>query len=115
MFGLKKIIQLIDEEGIENRWIRHKKMSEYSVNWAKNHGQTLFPEKGSNSFTLTCIKNIREWNVNKIYSMLLDDGFRMDRGYGSLRGKVFRIPHMGNIYMDDLKEYLNIMDSIICQ
>ena len=36
----------------------------------------------------------------------------MDRGYGKLRGKAFRIPHMGNIMMDDLKEYLNIFDEV---
>ena len=34
-------------------------------------------------------------------------GFRMDRGYGKLRGDAFRIAHMGNIMMDDLKEYYN--------
>ena len=39
----------------------------------------------------------------------------MDRGYGSLRGKVFRIPHMGNIYMEDLKNYLNNFDEVLCQ
>ena len=39
----------------------------------------------------------------------------MDRGYGHLKGKVFRIPHMGNVYMKDLKEYLNQIDEILCQ
>ena len=39
----------------------------------------------------------------------------MDRGYGALRGKVFRIPHMGNIYIEDLKEYLNVFDEVLCQ
>ena len=34
----------------------------------------------------------------------------MDRGYGKFRYKTFRIPHMGNIYLDDLKEYLNIFE-----
>ena len=37
---------------------------------------------------------------------LLEKGYRMDRGYGSLRGKVFRISHMGNIFPKDLNEYL---------
>ena len=26
----------------------------------------------------------------------------MDRGYGNLRGKAFRIAHLGNIYQSDL-------------
>ena len=39
----------------------------------------------------------------------------MDRGYGNLKGKVFRIPHMGNIYMNDLKDYLEQIDEVLCQ
>jgi len=114
MFGLKKILEKIEEEGIENRWTRHKDMADYTQKWAKNHEQDLFPEDGCESFTLTCIKNIKKWNVNEMSNILLDKGFRMDRGYGNLRGKVFRIPHMGNIYMDDLVEYLNVIDEVIC-
>ena len=37
----------------------------------------------------------------------------MDRGYGKLRGKAFRIPHMGNIYMKDLVEYLTELEKEI--
>ena len=39
----------------------------------------------------------------------------MDKGYGKYKGKAFRIPHMGNIYMNDLEEYLNNIDEILCQ
>ena len=39
----------------------------------------------------------------------------MDRGYVMFRFKTFRIPHMGNIYMDDLKEYLKVFESVICR
>ena len=36
----------------------------------------------------------------------------MDRGYGKLRGKAFRIAHMGNVFRSDLEEYLNNFDLI---
>ena len=115
MFALRKVLDKINDEGLDNRWQRHKDMALFSQKWALNHGQELFPEKGCESFTLTCIKNVKKWDINNIYERLLLKGFRMDRGYGSLKGKVFRIPHMGNVYMDDLEEYLSIMDEIICQ
>ena len=115
MFALKKILEIIDNEGLENRWFRHKKMSKIAINWAKSHGQKNFPESGCNSYTLSCIKNVREWDINKIYELLLDKGFRMDRGYGNLKGQVFRIPHMGNIYEDDLRQYLNEIDDTLCK
>ncbi len=113
LFGLQKVLNIIDDEGLENRWKRHKDCAEYAQNWALNHGQELFPQKGCESETLTCIKNIREWDINSINDKLLSRGYRMDRGYGNLRGKAFRIAHMGNVYMDDLVDYLQNFDEVL--
>ena len=115
MFGLKKALENISKEGIDNRWDRHVKMAKFTQQWAIDHGQSMFPEKGCESYTLTCISNDQAWDINKINELLLERGFRMDRGYGKLRGDVFRVPHMGNIYMNDLLEYLKNMDEVLCQ
>ena len=61
------------------------------------------------------IENVKKWDIFKIYDILLEKNYRMDRGYGNLKGKVFRIPHMGNIYMNDLKDYLEQIDEVLCQ
>ena len=37
----------------------------------------------------------------------------MDRGYGHLKGKTFRIAHMGNIYKSDLNKYLIEFDKVL--
>ena len=39
----------------------------------------------------------------------------MDRGYGVLRCKAFRVAHMGNIYIDDLIEYLEVIDKLLLE
>ena len=44
---------------------------------------------------------------------LLNLGYRMDRGYGHLKGHAFRIAHMGNIYKTDLMEYLDDFDKVL--
>ena len=115
MFGLKYVINKIKSEGIENRWRRHVEMAEYTRNWALSHGQKFFTKENALSNTLTCIDNIKKWNINKINEELLKNGYRMDRGYGKFKGKTFRVPHMGNIYMEDLKDYLNKIDEILCR
>lgn len=114
IYGLKKVLDLIEIEGLENRWKRHKNMSQYTREWISGHNQELFTESDAVSYTLTCVKNIQNWDIEKINEKLLVKGFRMDRGYGKFRYKTFRIPHMGNVYMKDLKEYLNIFESVIC-
>ena len=113
LFGLKHILTLIDKEGLDQRWERHVKMRDYTIAWAQERGQELFAEDGCRSHTITCIKNVQEWDIDKIYNNLLLKGFRMDRGYGKLRGKAFRIPHMGNVYMEDLIEYLSAFEKEI--
>ena len=113
MYGMKKVLELIDEEGLENRWKRHIEMSKYARDWVYSHNQNLFTKNDAISCTLTCVRNVQEWDIEKISQGLLDNGYRMDRGYGKFRYKTFRIPHMGNIYLDDLKEYLNIFQNLI--
>ena len=106
LFGLQKVLRLIKKEGLENRWRRHKEMARFTREWAISKGQSLYAEKGFESETVTSIRNDMNWDINKLNDLLLLKGFRMDRGYGSLRGKVFRISHMGNIFMEDLEEYI---------
>ena len=113
LFGLREVLNIIKEEGIDNRWKRHQEMRDYIIDWAKSNGQDLFSEEGCRSYTITCIENIQNWDINKIYNKLLDRGYRMDRGYGNLKGKAFRIPHMGNIYMEDLKEYIAEFEKVM--
>ena len=115
LFGLEYILNKIKIEGLENRWNRHIEMANYAREWAKNHNQSLFPESGCESYTLTCIKNDQNWDINTLNEKLLDKGFRMDRGYGPLRCKAFRVAHMGNIYIDDLIEYLAVIDELLLE
>ncbi len=113
MFGLQYVLKEIFKEGLEQRWKRHIDNAKYTRNWALDHGQSLFPEKGFESETITCIQNDMNWDIEKINKFLLERSFRMDRGYGKLRGKAFRIAHMGNVKELDLKEYLNVFDEVL--
>lgn len=115
LFGLKATIEKIENEGLENRWERHIECGKYTREWAINHGQQFFPEKSCLSPTITCIQNDQKWDINAINDKLLGKGYRMDRGYGKLRGQTFRIAHMGNVYLDDLKDYLAQFDNVLTE
>ena len=53
--------------------------------------------------------------INAINEKLLKRGYRMDCGYGKLRGKAFRIAHMGNVYLEDLKDYLSNFNQVLTE
>ena len=45
LFGFKKVLDIIFEEGLEIRWQRHKEMAKLVRNWALSMGQSLYAEK----------------------------------------------------------------------
>ena len=113
MFGMRYVLEQIEKEGLDERWDRHIQMADTARGWALNHGQSLFPESGCESNTITCIRNDQEWDINAINDRLLERGYRMDRGYGKLRYRAFRVAHMGNVTPGLLSEYLSVFDEVL--
>ena len=88
-------------EGLDNRYARHLKTNKMVHDWAAKHGFTLFPEKGFESVTLTCVNNGakpggRTVDVAKLQKLVKDRGFLIDGGYGKIKGTTFRISNMGD-------------------
>src|SRR5439155_20557262 len=88
-------------EGLDARFARHQKLAEMTRSWASGHGFTLFPEKGYESVTLTCVNNGarpggRVIDVAKFQKLVKDQGFLIDGGYGKIKGTTFRISNMGD-------------------
>ena len=55
IYGMKKVLEIISEEGLENRWLRHTEMAKHTREWALKHGQKLFTSSDAISNTITCI------------------------------------------------------------
>jgi aspartate aminotransferase-like enzyme len=101
------------KEGMENVWNRHEQMAEFVRAWAKEKFD-LFCEEKFASNTLTAIKNTRGINVAEtINSIQKKHNTIFGNGYGKLKEETFRIAHMGDITIDDLKELLGWIDEEI--
>jgi aspartate aminotransferase-like enzyme len=100
-------------EGMENVWARHKEMGEFVRSWAKEKFE-LFCDQKYASNTLTTIKNSRGINVAEtINSIQEKHNTIFGNGYGKLKEKAFRIAHMGDITLDEVKELLGWIDEEI--
>jgi len=62
---------------------------------------------------LTAIRNTRGINVAALNEELGRRGAAISNGYGKLKEKTFRIAHMGDIQLSDIKELLSQIDEII--
>ncbi len=108
-YQCKKIVA----EGMENVWQRHKQMGEFVRAWAKDKFDLFCNEKYASN-TLTAVKNTRGINVAETINAIQEKHNTIfGNGYGKLKEETFRIAHMGDITLDDLKELLGWIDEEI--
>ncbi len=112
MFALNYQLDRILAEGLENRYARHKAMAEYTRAWAKKHF-ALYPEEKYASQTLTTITNTRNISVKALNDALGKEGMQISNGYGDLKEKTFRIAHMGELTMEDIKQVTAAIERIL--
>lgn len=112
MFALDYQLDRILEEGLENRYARHLEMAEYVRAWARKYFE-IFPDERYMSNTLTTIKNTRGISVADLNSALGARGFMISNGYGDLKEKTFRIAHMADCTLAEVKELINNINDIL--
>ena len=112
MFALDYQLDKILEEGLDNRFRRHQEMAELVRNWGRQYFE-LFADERYLSNTLTNMKNTRGIDVADLNKKLGERGFQISNGYGKLKDKTFRIAHMAECTMDDLKELLENINDIL--
>jgi len=112
MFALDYQLNLIMEEGLDNRFKRHLEMAEYTRAWAKKNFE-LFPSEEYASVTLTTVKNTMGISVKDLNAELGKRGFAISNGYGSLKEKTFRIAHMADLTLDDVKDLLFTIEDVL--
>jgi len=85
--------------------------------WSKFNRQrhfALFPPQQYASNTLAAVRNTRGINVAETISVIQQKHNTIfGNGYGKLKEQTFRIAHMGDITIDDLKELLARIDEEI--
>ena len=115
VYALASKLEDIFAEGLDPRFERHTKLSQLTRDWASGHGFTLFPEKGYESNTLTCVNNGakpggRVVDVAKLQNLVKDRGFLIDGGYGKTKGKTFRISNMGDETEQSMGQLYSALD-----
>ena len=112
MFALDYQLDKILKEGLENRFTRHAQMADYVRGWAKEKF-ALFAQEEFASNTVTCVKNTREISVGDLNRALGEKGYMISNGYGKLKEKTFRIAHMAEATLAEIRELLSLIDEIL--
>ena len=103
IYAMKEALEIIQEEGLENRVARHHQAAAATRDAVKALGLELFPDEAVSSATVTAVKipegvsddDIRGTMLNKYYVQLAG-------GQDHLKGNIIRIGHMGVISYKEL-------------
>ncbi|WP_457644218.1 pyridoxal-phosphate-dependent aminotransferase family protein [Persephonella sp.] len=93
IIALNESLKLILEEGLDNLEERHRIMAEATRKAVKEIGLKLLSESPSNS--ATGVYSPAGIDADQLRKELLKLGFRVAGGQDHLKGKIFRIAHMG--------------------
>ena len=87
-------------------------MAKIVRDWAEKNFE-LYSDKNHLSNTVTNVKNTKNIDVSALNKALGERGFQISNGYGSLKDKTFRIAHMADITVDEVKELLDNINDIL--
>ena len=110
--ALNKQMDDILAAGLDKRWSRHLEMAAFTQDWARRHF-ALYSDERYLSPTVTNVKNTRSISVVDLSKELGKRGAMISNGYGDLKEKCFRIAHMGDLTMDDMKWLTGEIEDIL--
>jgi alanine-glyoxylate transaminase/serine-glyoxylate transaminase/serine-pyruvate transaminase len=102
-YGLREALRMLDEEGLDNVFARHHRLAEATRHavraWRGNDGPEIFAlEPGARSNTITAVQMPEGCDADRLRQLCLDK-FNLSLGGGldRLKGRVFRIGHLGDL------------------
>jgi len=112
--GLNKILKLIDNWGGKEKYFdlyteRNRRIRE----GIQKLGLTLFPKKGYESPTVTCINAPSNVSGVEIYKKMREKGFELAKGYGIVKNTTFRIGNMGYIEFEEIESMLEALGEVL--
>ncbi|ODS34939.1 MAG: hypothetical protein A7316_04720 [Candidatus Altiarchaeales archaeon WOR_SM1_86-2] len=113
MFALSKTLDIIGEEGRENRFATHRKVSARVREGVKELGFEIFTDERYLSPTLSCVSVPGEIDLPDMMSGMRKRGFILASGYGRIKDSTFRVGNMGNVTMDDVDEMLENLAEVV--
>ena len=113
--ALNEALKMMKQDGLENIFLRHKKMAEATRQAMKALGLELFAPSAS-SDVVTAVKVPLGIDGEKLVKTMRDTyGVTIAGGQSELKGKVFRIAHMGFIEEFDIILGISCLEKVLKQ
>lgn len=110
LFGLQQVLVLLEEEGLENVYARHRLMMDMTRAAFKAHGIPLLTDDEAASPTVTAVKPV-DFDP-EVFRKVMKTEFALELAGGQqqLAKKIFRIGHMGYCSPADMLQAIAAME-----
>lgn len=116
IYGLRHQLDVIFEEGVENRFARHEKLNDMVHDWVRANGFEFFAPEGFRSKSLTCLANNKGIDVAKLGQIMREEhSLAIDGGYGKIKGTTFRLSNMGDETEETIGNLLTALDDSLAK
>ena len=102
-YGLREALRMLEEEGLDNVFARHHRLAEATRRavraWRQNDGPEIFAiDPGAQSDTVTAVLVPDGCDADQMRQICLDRfNVSLGGGLGKLKGRLFRIGHLGDL------------------
>lgn len=112
VIGLKKALEIINKRGIDSVIAGHKKLALATREACRAMGLELFSK--APSFAVTAVKSPQGIDADLIIKLLKTEfGVTFAGGQGHLKGKIFRLAHMGGIDEEHTVESIKALEEAL--
>ena len=112
--GLNRILKLIESWGGKEKYFElYRERNRRIRDGIQKLGLTLFPKKGYESPTVTCVNAPKNVSGIEIYERMRQKGFELAKGYGAVKNTTFRIGNMGYIEFEDIELMLKALGEVL--
>lgn len=115
LFALDMQLDDMLAEGMEARFARHLAMRDRTIEFVQGHGMELYGDLAYASPTVTNLRNNKNIDIPALNAFLRTRNMIISNGYGPLKGKAFRIAHMGDLQLADMEELFAAMDDYLAE
>ncbi len=113
VMGLRESLRLILAEGLQNVFVRHERLARATRAGVQAIGLTLFADRPGAA--CTAVKVPEGIDGGAIVKGFRKRGITIAGGQGSMRGKIFRIAHMGYVDTFDILTALGALEFVLSE
>ncbi len=114
MYALACSLEIMAEEGLPNIFARHKRVGQKARQGAKSLGLSLFAVESHASDAVTAINAPDGLDTAKLIQVLREEhDMIISGGQAKLKGKIFRIGHLGYVSEEDIDEVMGALKSAL--